>query len=576
MQGYFPVLDWLSRYTKAEFPSDLGAGLSVGVLLVPQAMAYAMIAGLPPVYGLYAALFPILIYTLFGTSRYLGIGPVAMDSLLVAAGLGMIGANSPAEYISLAIGLAFLVGATQLILGILQMGFLVNFLSRPVISGFISAAAVIIILSQLKHLFGVDFQNSNRIYELVFNAAEAVPSIQVYDFIIGIIGIALIVLLQKWKPKFPGILLVVVLGILSAYLFNLESKGVSLVGQIPTGLPIWTIPEVNLDIVLKLWPIALTLALIGYLEAISIGKGIEERNNEDHMDANQELRALGLSNLFGSFFQSYPVTASFSRSALLNATGAKSNIAGLISGILVVVTLLFLTPVFYFLPKAILASIIMVTVFKLIEVSYARTLWLVRRDEFYILMGTFLITLIIGITQGILVGVLLSLLLMVYRTSKPHFAVLANIKGTDYYRNVDRFSDDIEVRPDLLIIRFDAQLYFGNASYFKRRLLRYVDKKGPDLKGVVLNAEAINYIDSTATRMLVKTILKLNERGLEFYITGAIGPIRDIVFSSDIIEVVPKTHMFVRIMEAVAYHDQQESPSPMREKVVQQRKGLDQ
>ncbi len=576
MQGYFPVLDWLSRYTKADFPSDLGAGLSVGVLLVPQAMAYAMIAGLPPVYGLYAALFPILIYTLFGTSRYLGIGPVAMDSLLVAAGLGMIGANSPAEYISLAIGLAFLVGAIQLILGILQMGFLVNFLSRPVISGFISAAAVIIILSQLKHLFGVDFQNSNRIYELVFNAAEAVPSIQVYDFIIGIIGIALIVLLQKWKPKFPGILLVVVLGILSAYLFNLESKGVSLVGRIPTGLPIWTIPEVNLDIVLKLWPIALTLALIGYLEAISIGKGIEERNNEDHMDANQELRALGLSNLFGSFFQSYPVTASFSRSALLNATGAKSNIAGLISGILVVVTLLFLTPVFYFLPKAILASIIMVTVFKLIEVSYARTLWLVRRDEFYILMGTFLITLIIGITQGILVGVLLSLLLMVYRTSKPHFAVLANIKGTDYYRNVDRFSDDIEVRPDLLIIRFDAQLYFGNASYFKRRLLRYVDKKGPDLKGVVLNAEAINYIDSTATRMLVKTILKLKERGLEFYITGAIGPIRDIVFSSDIIEVVPKTHMFVRIMEAVAYHDQQESPSPMREKVVQQRKGLDQ
>ena len=574
MRRYFPVSDWLPEYSKADLPGDLKAGLSVGVLLVPQAMAYAMIAGLPPVYGLYAALFPILIYTLFGTSRYLGIGPVAMDSLLVAAGLGMIGANSPAEYIALAIGLAFLVGAIQLILGILQMGFLVNFLSRPVISGFISAAALIIIMSQLKHLFGAEIQNSNRIYELVINAVEAVPSIQVYDFIIGVIGIVLIILLGKWKPRFPGILLVVVLGILSAYLFNLESRGVSLVGQIPTGLPIWNMPEVSLDIVLQLWPIALTLALIGYLEAISIGKGIEERNNEDYTDANQELRALGLSNLLGSFFQSYPVTASFSRSALLNATGAKSNIAGLISGILVVVTLLFLTPVFYFLPKAILASIIMVTVFKLIEVSYARSLWLMRRDEFYILMGTFLITLFIGITQGILVGALLSLLLMVYRTSKPHFAVLSNIKGTDYYRNVDRFSEDIEVRPDLLIIRFDAQLYFGNATYFKRRLLRYVDKKGPELKAVILNAEAINYIDSTATRMLVKTILKLKERGLEFYITGAIGPIRDIVFSSDIIEVVPKTHLFVRIMEAVAYHDQQETPSPMREKVVQQRKGL--
>ncbi|MBT8322574.1 MAG: STAS domain-containing protein, partial [Eudoraea sp.] len=461
----------------------------------------------------------------------------------------------------------------QLILGILQMGFLVNFLSKPVISGFISAAALIIILSQLKHLFGVDIENSNRIYELLTNAVEAFPRIQVYDFIIGVIGIMLIVILRKWKPKFPGILLVVVLGILSAYLFNLEALGVSLVGKIPIGLPVWDVPKVSLDIVLKLWPIALTLALIGYLEAISIGKGIEEKNNEDRIDANQELRALGLSNLLGSFFQSYPVTASFSRSALLNETGSRSNIAGLISGILVVLTLLFLTPVFYFLPKAILASIIMVTVFKLIEVSYARTLWFLRRDEFYILLGTFIITLFIGITQGILVGVLLSLLLMVYRTSKPHFAVLANIKGTDYYRNVDRFSEDIEVRPDLLIIRFDAQLYFANAAYFKRRLLRYIDKKGPELKGVILNAEAINYMDSTATRMLVKTISKLRERGLDFYITGAIGPIRDIVFSSDIIEVVPKTHLFVRIMEAVAYHDQQESPSPMREKVVQQRKG---
>jgi len=192
---------------------------------VPQAMAYAMIAGLPPVYGLYASLFPLLIYAVFGTSRHLGIGPVAMDSLLVAAGLGMIGANSPAEYITLAIGLAFLVGAIQLILGILQMGFLVNFLSKPVISGFISAAALIIVLSQLKHLFGVDIENSNRIYELLINAIEAFPRIQVYDFIIGVIGIVLIVIFRKWKPKFPGILLVVVLGILSAYLFNLEALG---------------------------------------------------------------------------------------------------------------------------------------------------------------------------------------------------------------------------------------------------------------------------------------------------------------------------------------------------------------
>ena len=572
MRKYFPLIDWLGKYSVNDFPRDLGAGLSVGILLVPQGMAYAMIAGLPPVYGLYAALFPVLIYAIFGTSRHLGIGPVAMDSLLVAAGLGLLGASSPGEYIALAIGLAFLVGAIQLVLGVLQMGFLVNFLSRPVISGFISAAALIIMLSQLKHLFGADIPESNRIYELVINAFDAVPRIHIYDFLIGLVGIGLILLLRRWNRRFPGILVAVVLGILGAFLFDWEAMGVRLVGKIPMGLPAFNVPQVDGDLVLKLWPIALTLALIGYLEAVSIGKGIEDKGNEDRMDANQELRALGLSNMLGSLFQSYPVTASFSRSALLYDAGAKSNISGMISGGVVVITLLFLTPVFYFLPKAVLASIIMVTVFRLIDVAYARTLWYQRKDEFLILLGTFLITLFIGIPQGILIGVLLSLLLMVYRTSKPHFAVLENIKGTDYFRNVERFSEDIEVRPDLLIVRFDAQLYFGNASYFKKRLLRYVDKKGIDLKGVILNAEAINYIDSTAARMLVKTISGLRERGMDFYITGAIGPIRDIVFNSDIIDVVPKDHLFVRIIEAVNYHDQRGAPPPLRQKVVQQRR----
>ncbi len=573
MRQYFPLVNWVSKYSKTDFPRDLGAGLSVGILLVPQGMAYAMIAGLPPVYGLYASLFPLLIYAVFGTSRHLGIGPVAMDSLLVAAGLGILGASSPGEYIALAIGLAFLVGAMQLILGLLQMGFLVNFLSRPVISGFISAAALIIILSQLKHLFGADIQESNRIYELVINAFQALPRVHIYDFLIGLIGIGLILLLRKWNPRFPGILLVVVLGIMGAFLFNWEALGVRLVGTIPMGLPAFALPQVSGDLVLKLWPIALTLALIGYLEAISIGKGIEDKANEDRMDANQELRALGLSNMLGSLFQSYPVTASFSRSALLYDAGARSNISGLISGGVVVITLLFLTPVFYYLPKAVLASIIMVTVFRLIDITYAMTLWYQRKDEFLILFGTFVITLFVGITQGILVGVLLSLLLMVYRTSKPHFAVLGNIRGTDYFRNVERFSEDVEERPDLLIVRFDAQLYFANASYFKKRLLKFAEKKGPDLKGVILNAEAINYIDSTAARTLVKTIAELKVRGLDFYITGAIGPIRDIFFSSDIINVVPKDHLFVRIIEAVKYHDQRESPSPLRQKVMQQRRG---
>ncbi|MCE2612868.1 sulfate permease [Flavobacteriaceae bacterium D16] len=572
MQRYFPVFDWLSRYSKADFPRDLGSGLSVGILLVPQGMAYAMIAGLPPVYGLYASLFPLLVYSVFGTSRYLGIGPVAMDSLLVAAGLGILGANGPAEYIALAIALAFFVGAIQLALGVLRMGFLVNFLSRPVISGFISAAALIIMLSQLKHLFGAKIPESNRIYELIINAFEALPNIQGFDLLIGLLGIIIILLFRKWKRKFPAILLVVVLGILAAFIFDLEARGVRLVGSIPMGLPAFAIPELSLEMILKLWPIALTLAMIGYLEAISIAKGIEDKSNEDRLDPNQELRALGLSNMLGSFFQAYPVTASFSRSALLFDSGARSNISGLISGVVVVVTLLFLTPVFYYLPKAVLASIIMVTVFRLIDVSYALSLWHRRRDEFFILLGTFLLTLFVGITEGILVGVLLSLLLMLYRTSNPHFAVLENIKGTDYYRNVDRFTGDQNIREDLLIVRFDDQLYFGNCSFFKRQLFKYVKEKGPQLEAVILNAEAINYIDSTATRMLHKTITKLREEGKQFYITGAIGPLRDIIFDSALLEVIPKSHLFVRIVEAVAYHDGKETPTPLQKKVTWQSK----
>ena len=572
MQRYFPVIDWLSRYTKADFPRDLGSGLSVGILLVPQGMAYAMIAGLPPVYGLYASLFPLLVYAVFGTSRYLGIGPVAMDSLLVAAGLGILGANGPAEYIALAIALAFFVGAIQLVLGVLRMGFLVNFLSRPVISGFISAAALIIMLSQLKHLFGTKIPESNRIYELLINAFKAIPDIQGFDLLIGLLGIIIILLLRKWNRKFPGILLVVVLGILAAFIFDLEAKGVRLVGSIPMGLPGFVIPELSLEMILKLWPIALTLAMIGYLEAVSIAKGIEDKSNEDRLDANQELRALGLSNMLGSFFQSYPVTASFSRSALLFDTGARSNISGMISGVVVVITLLFLTPVFYYLPKSVLASIMMVTVFRLIDVPFARSLWFRRRDEFFILLGTFLLTLFTGIPEGILVGVLLSLLMMLYRTSMPHFPVLENIKGTDYYRNVDRFSGDQNIREDLLIVRFDDQLYFGNCSFFKRQLFKYVKEKGPNLEAVILNAEAINYIDSTATRMLHKTITKLREEGKEFYITGAIGPLRDIIFDSALLEVIPKSHLFVRIVEAVAYHDGKEIPSALQKKVTWQSK----
>ncbi len=570
MQKFFPFLQWLTTYSKANFSKDLVAGLTVGIILIPQGMAYAMIANLPPVYGLYAAIFPLLVYLFLGTSRQLAIGPVAMDSLLVAAGLGALAITSVENYIAMAIFLAFMVGAIQLFLGLCRMGFLVNFLSKPVISGFTSAAAIIIIFSQLKHLLGAEISGSNKFHQLIINVFEKVAETNSYDLAIGLIGIVIIIGLKRWSAKIPSILIVVVLGILAVNFLDLEAKGVNIVGAIPTGLPHFETPSINIENILSIWPIALTLALVGYLEAISIGKALEEKSGEETIDSNQELVALGASNMVGSFFQSYPATASFSRSAINGEAGAKTNLSALFAVGLVVLTLLFLTPLFFYLPNAVLASIIMVSVFNLIDISYAKNLWNNRKDEFVILLITFLITLFVGIPQGVLIGVLCSLLLMVYRTSNPHFAVLGNIKGSEYYKNINRFDDEVEVRDDLLIVRFDAQLYFGNAAFFKRELFEQIDAKEECLKGVILNAEAINYIDSSAAQMLIKVIREIHARELQFYIAGAIGPTRDIIYSSGIINELHSEFLFVKTKEAVAYFEDPSSVSVLQGKVAHQ------
>lgn len=572
MRHFFPFLDWLPGYDKHHLIKDALAGLTVGIVLIPQGMAYAMIAGLPPVYGLYACLMPLLVYALLGTSRQLAVGPVAMDSLLVAAGLGTLAVGGVEDYIALAILLTFMVGCIQFALGVLRMGFLVNFLSKPVISGFTSAAAIIIIFSQLKHLLGTQMVQSSK-FHIIFNESfRVLHNTHLPTLFLGLGGILLILLLKRFGRQLPGFLLVMIAGILAASVFRLDTLGVAIVGSIPGGLPELRVPNLRWDYINTLMPMAVALAVISYTEAISIGQALDEKNQEDTVDHNQELLALGATNLLGSFMQSYSVTGSFSRTAINNKMEAKTQVAGLISMLLVVLTLLFLTPVFYFLPNAILAAIIMVSVYGLIEVQYPAMLWQHQRDEFYVLVFTFLFTLFLGIQQGILLGVLLSLIMMLYRTSKPHFAILGKIKNTEYYRNVERFMDQVEVRDDLLIVRFDSQLYFGNKTYFKNQLLRYIDEKGSNLRCVILNAEAIIYIDSTAASMLAKLIDEIQSRGIKFYISGAIGPTRDVIFHSSIIALLPREHLFLRIQEAVDYFDKPASASEMQERIAYQRK----
>lgn len=569
MNRFFPFLQWIATYKKSYFSKDLIAGLTVGIVLVPQAMAYAMIAGLPPVYGLYAAFLPVLTYVFLGTSRKIGVGPVAMDSLLVAAGLGTLSIMGPEQYIIMVAVLAFLVGSIQMVLGLMRMGFLVNFLSKPVISGFTSGAAIIIMLSQLKHLLGTGSSgNSSKFHLLVMDAISYISEVNMYTLLIGSIGILFIVFFKKWNPRIPGILIVTAMAMVAVYTLKLGNYGVALVGVVPSGLPSFVMPDLQWNSIEQLWPIAVALALVGYLEAISIGKALEVKSGEETIDPNQELLALGSSNIIGSFFQAYPVTASFSRSAINHQSGAQTNLAAFFSVVLVVLTLLFLTPIFQFLPNAVLASIIMVSVFKLIDVGYAKNLWDNRRDEFVVLLITFLATLFLGIKEGIFIGMLSSLLLMVYRTSKPHFAVLGNVKDTDYYKNVERFKDEVTHRDDLLIVRFDAQLYFGNANFFKTELLKEVAKKGTPLKGVILNAEAINYIDSSAADMLTKTIHEIHDMGMKFYVAGAIGPTRDVIFSSGIINELGREYLFVKTKEAVAFFDDPKAVSELSSRVA--------
>ena len=550
---FIPILQWLPNYRKAHLSGDLSAGLTVGIMLIPQGMAYAMLAGLPPVFGLYASLIPQVIYALLGTSRQLSVAPVAMDSLLVAAGLGALSLSGVEEYTSMAIFLALFMGSIQFLLGIVKMGFLVNFLSKPVISGFTSAAALIIGLSQLKHLLGAPIENSNQIHILLGNTFEVLDQINGYAIILGVGAILIIKAIKKWSPRIPAALVVTLLGIIITYAFNLSEHGLNIVREVPSGLPKVGLPEFSMNRINDLAPVALTLALIAFMEAISVAKAIEERKGLQEVRPNQELIAIGMANIVGSIFQSYPVTGGFSRTAVNDQAGASTPLASIISAVIVGLTLLFLTPLFYHLPKTVLAAIIMVAVFGLIDFTYPVRLFNKRKDEFVVLLITFLTTLTVGITEGIILGVLISIGLMIYRTSQPHYAVLGRIKDSTHYRNVKRFDKEVSIDPEVLFFRFDGQLYFGNKDYFKTELTQAIESRGNELKGIVLSVEAINYIDSSAAHMLRQLFIQLENKGIKITISGPIGPIRDILKRSEIVDLIGKQSFFDNAHDAFLF-----------------------
>lgn len=555
LQSFFPFLSWMKTYDRPAFQGDVTAGLTVAVMLIPQGMAYAMIAGLPPHMGLYAVVVPLFLYAFLGTSRQLAVGPVAMVSLLVATGVGSLVQKGSQHYIELAILLALIVGVMQLAMGLFRLGFLVNFLSHPVISGFTSAAAIIIGLSQIKHLLGANIPRSSHLHQIIYNVAMKLGQIHWLTLVIGVAGIAVLFSLKKWFPKVPGALVVVLSGTLIVYLLRLDQMGVKIVKDVPAGLPPFHLTEFSWARVKQLLPMATAISLVGFMESISVAKAFASRERY-HVDANQELIALGVANIGGGFFSAYPVTGGFSRTAVNAQAGAKTTLASVFSAALVVLALLFLTPLFYFLPKAILAAIVLVAVFGLIDVKEFFHLWQVKRNDAYLLLLSFLVTLFVGIEEGILIGVLASLGLFIYRSTRPHTAMLGCLPGTQTYRNVERY-EDAEPIPGIGILRFDASFYFANVSYFRDQIAQMMDEQ-ENMHTLILDTSGINDMDSSADEAIHEMIRDLHEAGIRLYLAQPKGPVRDVLRASGVYTMLGEDFLPKTIHEAVVHAQAQE------------------
>ncbi len=548
----FPIIHTVRNYDRETFQGDLSAGITVGIMLIPQGMAYAVLAGMPAVYGLYAAIIPLLIYAAFGTSRQLAVGPVAMVSLLVLAGVGEIAVVGSDRFIQLAILTAFGVGIIQFLMGIFRMGFLVNFLSHPVLSGFTSAAAIIIGASQIRNLLGVDLPRTNYVHEIVAGLAQRISEIDPITTAIGMGAILAIILLKKWKKTFPSALFVVVVGTLLTMGFGLAEMGVKIVGEIPNGLPSFDANFVSFNDLKLLLPTVLVISLISYMESFAVAKAIANKHGYK-VDANQELVGLGLANIGGSFFQSFPTTGGFSRTAVNDQSGANTTLAAVISAGIIGLTLLFLTPLFYYLPSAVLAAIIMVAVAGLFDFDEMTHLWKTDRKDFAMLMITFVATLTFGIEEGIGIGVLISLALVIYSSSKPHSAELGRLGNSKTFRNVNRYGQ-ARITDDVIIYRFDAPIYFANVDHFRETLNKKIENHGEDLKLIILDASAINNIDSTGVHMLTELIGELRQKEVKLFVASAIGPVRDKLKKSGVVELMGKNTYFFDVDEALEHH----------------------
>lgn len=543
-----PLLGAVKGYRTADARGDVVAGLTTAVMLIPQGMAYAMLAGVPPIYGLYASLAPVLVYAAFGSSRQLAVGPVAMVSLLVAAGVGKGAPAGSDAFVAHAILLALMVGALQLAMGVLRLGFLVNFLSHPVISGFTSAAAIVIGLSQLGQVLGFSIPRDHQVHEIVAAALAGLGQTHLPTLALGAGTIATLVAARRFAPALPGALVVVVGSTLLVWSLDLHATGVAIVGKVPAGLPPLALPELDVAAAGELFGVAVTIAVVGFMESVAVAKKYA-RDNGYVVDANQELVGLGLANVVGSLTSAFPVTGGFSRTAVNAQAGARTNVAGVVTALMVGLALVLLTPLFYFLPKAVLAGIIMTAVFGLIDLDEVRHLWKVKRSDLAMLLITFAVTLGVSIEAGIAAGVIASLGLLVLRTTRPHVAVLGHLPGTRAYRNVERFAEAKTV-PGVLALRLDAQIYFGNVNFLKETLdTLLAEREGTRV--VVLDASGINQVDASGDTAFTEIFQAFQEQGIELFFASVKGPVRDVFARSGFTDRLGRGRFFLTLDEAM-------------------------
>jgi SulP family sulfate permease len=538
----FPFLSWGREINRDSLKADLTAGITVALVAIPQSLAYAQLAGVPAYFGLYAILIPSIIGPLFGSSRILSTGPVAMTSLLTAASVIPFAHWGTEQFYTAVILMAFLSGAVQIALGLARMGVLLNFLSNPVLMGFINAAAIIIGLSQLAPLVGLSLRNSQHFLMDIAHILVHMDEMHFVSLIFGVVSLAIMLVLKRYAPKLPGVLIAVTLATVASYLVGFEAMGGRVVGEVPQGLPGFSLPEFDWQSSVSLLPMAVVIALVSFMEAMSSSKIIAIKTRTA-WDENQELIGQGLAKIAASFNHTMPVSGSFSRSALNLASGAKTGLSSIFTAIAVLLTLLVLTPLLHQLPKPTLAAVIILAVISLINFKVFREAWTASRQDGIAAATTFLATLLFApnIQYGILLGIILALALFLFRTMKPRI-VLLGLDENGELQNAEKYSLP-QFHPQVVAIRFDGQLYFANVNYFEESIL-FLISNDADIKYVMVDASGINGLDASGVAMLRELVSRLKGNGISLIFYNIKSQVLEVMQRSGLHDDIQQKNIF--------------------------------